>query len=515
MESYILPETISGMRVHFIGIKGTGMCALAELFVRSGGRVSGSDRSEQFYTDEILKSLKIPYHEEFSADNIPPDADLVIYSAAYSPETNVELQAALSRSLPVLKYTDALGAYSRRFDSSGIAGVHGKTTTTALTGTLLRALELPAQVLAGSAVGNFGGRSTLVLGNRFFVAETCEYRRHFLSFHPRRIILTSVESDHQDYYPTYESIRDAFVEYTGLLPEGGDLIYCADDRGASEVARLAQKDRGDINLIPYGFTAEGTYKITTMQNREERTLFTLQGFPVSFQLPVPGKHTVLNAVAALALTLRIRKSYLEHNAADVWTADRLRRCSRTGNNASELRSSTVDEATLEVLRNALESFKGSKRRVEIIGESKGILFMDDYGHHPSAIKTTLEGLKAFYPRRRLVVSFMSHTYTRTAALLEEFAESLRSADMVVLHKIYGSAREAYSGGITGRTLYEKVKTLQDNVYYFEEVMDALPFLKQELRNGDLFLTLGAGDNWKLGKALYEELQHEEHDRLCL
>ncbi|AEJ19722.1 UDP-N-acetylmuramate--L-alanine ligase [Gracilinema caldarium] len=486
---YSLPQTISGMTVHFVGIKGTGMCALAELFHRSGARVTGSDRSEQFYTDAILQELGIPYVETFSAENLPIDTDLVIYSAAYSPETNEELKAALSRSVPILKYTDALGAYSVRFDSSGIAGVHGKTTTTALTGTLLQGLALPAQILAGSAVGNFGGRSTLVLGNEFFVAETCEYRRHFLSFHPQRIVLTSVESDHQDYYPSYESIRDAFVEYVLLLPKGGELIYCADDRGACEVADLVHKERNDIVFIPYGFTADGIYRILSIQNEAERTLFSIQGLPVTFKLPVPGKHTVLNAVAALALTLSIRKHYL----------------------GTEL----LDESTLEVLNKALESFKGSKRRSEIIGEAKGILIMDDYGHHPTAIKTTLEGLRAFYPQRRLVVSFMSHTYTRTAALLDEFADSLKAADVVILHKIYGSAREHYSGGVTGRTLYEKTRTFRDQVYYFDEIMDALPFLKQELRRGDLFVTLGAGDNWKLGKALYEELQHEEHDRLCL
>lgn len=489
MELFDLPENLKGLKVHFVGIKGTGMCALAELFLRSGAQVSGSDRPEQFYTDEILKRLEIPYRETFSALNVPPDVDIVIYSAAYSPDTNEELKAAVARSVPVFKYTDALGAYSRRFDSSGIAGVHGKTTTTALTGTLLRGLALPAQVLAGSAVGNFEGKSTLVLGDQFFVAETCEYRRHFLSFHPRRIVLTSVESDHQDYYPTYESIRDAFVEYGRLLPQGGELIYCADDDGASEVARLLRAERKDISLVPYGFSAEGDYRISSMQNGDECTLFTLQGFPITFRLPVPGKHTVLNATAALALSLSLFKNYTNSNV--------------------------VQPETLKALAAALGSFKGSKRRSEIIGEAQGILIMDDYGHHPTAIQTTLEGLRAFYPRRRIVVSFMSHTYTRTAALLDEFAASLKVADVVILHKIYGSAREQYSGGVTGRTLYEKTQALRDQVYYFEEVMDALPFLKQELKAGDLFITMGAGDNWKLAQALYEELHHEEHDRLCV
>jgi UDP-N-acetylmuramate--alanine ligase len=151
----------------------------------------------------------------------------------------------------------------------------------------------------------------------------------------------------------------------------------------------------------------------------------------------------------------------------------------------------------------LEGFRGSKRRSEIIGEERGILFMDDYGHHPTAINTTLAGLKEFYPKRQLIVSFMSHTYTRTASLLDEFAASFEKADMVILHKIYGSAREEYRGGVTGETLFEKTKALRDNVFYVEEPLEAASLLKDILKPGDLFVTMGAGDNWKLGGSLYE------------
>jgi UDP-N-acetylmuramate--alanine ligase len=154
----------------------------------------------------------------------------------------------------------------------------------------------------------------------------------------------------------------------------------------------------------------------------------------------------------------------------------------------------------------VEEFRGSRRRSEILGEAAGILFMDDYGHHPTAIRTTLEGLRDFYPRRRLVVSFMSHTYTRTAALLEEFASSFERADVVILHKIYASAREAYTGGVTGLTLFEKTKGLRGEVYYTEEPEDAAELLQGLLRPGDIFLTRGAGDNWRLGKIL---LKHYE------
>jgi UDP-N-acetylmuramate--alanine ligase len=451
------------------------MCALAELLVNAGIQVSGSDTAEVFYTDGILKDLGIPYYECFAPEHIPAGADLVIHSAAYSFDTNPEMAEVQRRGIPILKYTDALGAYSAAFDSSGIAGVHGKTTTTAMAGTLVRAAGLPAQILAGSAVNGFGGRSTLCLGNRYFIAETCEYRKHFLAFHPRRIVLTSVEGDHQDYFPTYESIRDAFLEYVRLLPPQGELIYCADDPGAAEVAGRIGRERGDLLLVPYGFSAPGDFGIERFTVSQERVLMGLRGFPGELRLRIPGRHSALNAAAALALTdVLVKKEF----GVEGWNGERR-----------------------EKVRAALGEFNGSRRRAEIIGEGGGILFMDDYGHHPTAIETTLAGLKDFYPRRRLIVSFMSHTFTRTASLLDRFAAAFGKADMIILHKIYGSAREQYRGGVSGRTLFEKVRALRDEAYYFEEPEDAVEPLKKILRPGDLFITMGAGDNWKLGKTL--------------
>jgi UDP-N-acetylmuramate--alanine ligase len=466
-----------GAGLYFVGIKGTGMAALAELLHAPGFKVSGSDRDEVFYTDAILRELGIPYYEHFDPSHIPEKTDLIVYSAAYSPETNAELAEGRRRDLPMAVYPEALGAYSALFDSSGIAGVHGKTTTTAMTGFLLRAAGIPSKVLAGSAA--FGGRSTLSLGDRYFVAETCEYRRHFLAFHPRRIVLTGVESDHQDYYPEYADIRDAFIEYAEKLPEGGVLVYCADDRGAVEVTETVRKKRGDIRIIPYGFTAAGPYRIESRAVRNERNVFRLAGVPGEFALRLPGRHCVLDAAAALALTGLLAEEEFNQSAEKLWRGE-------LGNKAA----------------GALESFPGSKRRSEILGEAGGILFMDDYGHHPTAIKTTLEGLKEFYPGRRLVVSFMSHTYSRTAALLDDFALSLMPADLVFLHKIYASARESNSGGIDGGTLFEKVKNTRGGVFYAEEPEDAAGELEKILKPGDIFITMGAGDNWKLGKRLF-------------
>jgi UDP-N-acetylmuramate--alanine ligase len=327
-------------------------------------------------------------------------------------------------------------------------------------------------------VANFKGRSTLAQGDTYFIAETCEYRKHFLYFHPRRIILTAVESDHQDFFPTYESIRDAFAEYCRLLPPGGELIYCADDPGASEVARIiAAEDRGII-LVPYGFSAEGDYRIGSYADENEKAKFTIAAFPEELSLRIPGRHEALNAAAALALAGVLLKK----------------------------ESAGWDDSRRLAAQGALEGFSGSKRRSEILGSAGGILFMDDYGHHPTAITTTLEGLRSFYPSRWLVVSFMSHTYTRTAALLDEFALSLSAADVLFLHKIYASAREHFDGQISGVSISEKIDSLSDKkaeVHYIDEPMDAAPPLKKILKPGDLFLTLGAGNNWPLGVSLFE------------
>jgi len=474
--------------VYFIGIKGTGVCALAELMHNAGIKCCGSDISEVFYTDAILKELGIPYKEEFEAANISNDIDLIIYSAAYSADSNPEMARAQELGIPMLRYTEALGAWSAKFDSTGICGVHGKTTTTAICGVLMQAAKLPAQILVGSAALDFGGRSTLCLGNKYFIAETCEYRKHFLSFCPRRIILTSVESDHQDYFPTYESIRDAFVEYCRLLPKGGQLIYCADDSGACEVAGIIKNDNRGIEIVPYGFTAHGDFKITSYGVENERAVFSVAGISGDFKMRIPGRHEALNAAAGLALAASLSRN----------------------------EGVMLNEEQLPSIKNALENFKSTKRRSEILGEAKGIIFMDDYGHHPTAIKTTLEGIKSFYPKRRLIVSFMSHTYTRTAALLDEFSKCFNDADVMFFHKIYASARENYKGGVNGKTLYERTKEEREKLnknetYYIDEVDDAFAPLCEMLKSGDIFVTLGAGNNWSLGVKLFERFKEANND----
>lgn len=502
MNTFMLPADLQGLHIHFVGIKGTGMAALTEILCRRGARITGSDVSDVFYTDEVLAACRIK-PGLFDGANITDDLLCVIYSSAYNEATNCELAEARRKGIPCLLYSQALGQLSAHAYSCGVAGVHGKTTTTGLAGTVLRQLQLPVQVLAGSLISSFGGPAgqgscTLSQGNDFFVAETCEYQRHFMDFHPQKIILTSVESDHQDYFPTYHDIMSAFVDYICRLPEHGQLIYCADDAGAAEAASLALGRRPDLQLIPYGETAEGDYQIRFGKVEAGRQCFSVAAFgDFPFYLQVPGRHLALNATAAIALAVELVKV---HEAGAMGA----RGAVAAGNAA---------DAVAEKLAAGLAAFCGGKRRSELVGRTERLVILDDYGHHPTAIKTTLEGYRSFYPDSKLIVDFMSHTYTRTAALLEEFASSFGAADKVVLHKIYGSAREnASASGVDGRTLFRAACRHHPDVRYYEEVLDAADDLERELLQEDsaypggiVFVTMGAGDNWKLGRELWRRL----------
>jgi UDP-N-acetylmuramate--alanine ligase len=251
-----------------------------------------------------------------------------------------------------------------------------------------------------------------------------------------------------------------------------------------ETAERLRKERPDVEIIPYGFNAPGPYGIKAVRQAEGEQFFRLSCGDGEFSLCIPGRHTVENAAGALALVAVMGEKYLG-------------------------RPLTPKE--WNEMARGVRSFRGSRRRSEILGEAGGVLFMDDYAHHPSAIKTTLKGLKEFYPRRRLVVDFMSHTYSRTAGLFDEFSESFGDADLVILHKIYGSAREKGGAGasVSGKKLYEAVKALHPLVYYTEEVAEAEPLCREILKPGDLFLTMGAGNNWTLGRRLYEERKKTE------
>jgi UDP-N-acetylmuramate--alanine ligase len=275
-----------------------------------------------------------------------------------------------------------------------------------------------------------------------------------------------------DYFHGLADMQNAFEQYGLNLAYGGALVYCADEQSVKVTAGRIRALRSDLILIAFGRSAEGPFRIIREEQHVGRTHFWLNGSSCSFQLKLPGRHNVLNAAGALALSLQL------------WRAEWPSR-----------------EPDWKSAANALQEFTGCRRRSEIIGEAGGILFMDDYGHHPTAIAKTLGGIREFYPDRRIVVDFMSHTYSRTHAMLAEFGSCFGSADSVVLHKIYASARETDNYGITGQDLYREVSRNHPNVRYFEYPTEAIVPLAGELKRGDLFITMGAGDNWKIGREL--------------
>lgn len=489
-------QNFKNKHIHFVGIKGTGMVALVELLLKRGAIISGSDVSERFYTDEILEKYGIKALP-FSKDNISDDVNLVIYSSAYNFSSNPDLISAKEKNIPSLLYSQMLGEYSKTAFSAGICGVHGKTTTTGLSGTIFRELPLKGQSLAGSIISSFGNSCTFTSENLdstekpFFIAETCEYQRHFMAFEPKIIVLTSVESDHQDYYPTFNDIQNAFVDYICKLPQNGKLIYCFDDEGAQQTAKIAFDKRNDLILIPYGKKCDSSYKITVKELKNGEQNFNISSLG-DFAIKVPGIHNVLNATAAVALNIEFLKE------ANIGVKE-----------------------NLDKIRKGLLNFKGGKRRSEVLGirknaSGKEIIFIDDYGHHPTAINSTLEGFKNFYSNHKLIVDFMSHTYSRTESLFEEFASCFSSADKVIINKIYASAREnAANSKVTGELLAKEAQKFHKDVTYCQEFADAAR-VAQKLLNEDcgncdgyVFVTMGAGDNWKVSKILMEEYFNKE------
>lgn len=480
MHTILLPDDLQNFKIHMIGIKGTGMTALAELLVSRGASVCGSDVEDEFYTDSILQKLGIKIKTPFSPSNINEETELIIYSSAYSTDSNEELAFAEDQRIPCLSYPEALGEFSKLAYSCGICGVHGKTTTTGMAGTILKALKLEASVLTGSQIPCFGSSCVMTGGSKYFVAETCEYKQNFLHFSPQEIVLTSIEHDHQDYYKTYEEILSAFLSYMNKLPKFAKVFYCADDKGACEAVNLLFSGRPDLVLTGYGENAAGEYRIKMKGIKDGKQYFSLAGFAGEFYLPIPGKYNVLNAAAAAALCI----SLLKKEKGEICVQD------------------------LGIIRRALASYTGAKRRGEIVGviKSRNILILDDYAHHPTAIKVLLKGLREFYPGRRIVADFMAHTYSRTEALLMEFSSAFKDADIVILHKIYSSAREVYNGQISADLLYSMIKKKHKNVYFFNEILEAQDFVLKSLKDGDIFITIGAGDNWKLGSAVLKKME---------
>lgn len=476
--------------LYFIGIKGSGMCALALLLKRLGYYIMGSDVRETFYTDDMLRQAGIEYYEGFSAQNLRRNIhniDAVVYSAAYSLTNNEELEEA-AKIFTCLSYPEALGSFSRHITSCAVVGTHGKSTTTALIGVMIKELQLPLMVLNGARVGDWDNNTVYFGGNQGFVSEVCEYRNHFNSFYANYVVLTSVEHDHPDYFDSIDDVIDAFRNFLYSV----DAPKCFVAYGDSPEIRKTIDPYLIGNCIFYGEGEDNAVRITYYKCGHKKQSFIVEGISeeadkIKWEIPVPGKAIVFNTVAAFIF---IREWAAQHDIEFKW----------------------------KTLKKVLKEFKGVSRRCEILYKDDKYVVLDDYAHHPTAIKMTLEGIKKLYRPKRLIVDFMAHTYTRTMALIDDFTKSFKVADVLILNEIYASARELHTlkekgleqDIITSEQFYECVKQHHKNVRYIPNFQDVVRELEDIVEEGDVVVSMGAGDNFRITQHFANILKTKNH-----
>ncbi len=454
-------------KVYCIGIKGAGMVALAQILLGRGIEVSGSDTKEVFYTDAILKRLKIPYYEDFSAKHIPLGADVVVYSMAYSVENNAEMDSAQKLGIPMLSYPEMLGMLFQEKLGLAVCGTHGKTTTSAMLAEVLAAAGLDPSAVVGSQVISWQG-SALSGNGEYFVAEADEYQNKLQYYKPWSAILTSVDWDHPDFFPDFVAYKKVFADFVKKISRTGHLVVWGDSSDTLEVSEGA-----GCSVVTYGFGQENEYQIVNHETQDMEN-GGLQKFEVLcgsdeenlgiFEIMLVGKHNVLNAAAVIALCHEMH----------------------------------VD---MEKVKKALREFRGTTRRFEKVGMFGDAILMDDYAHHPDEIKATLSGARQYFAGKKIWTVFNPHTFTRTKALLSEFAQSFDDTDRVIVIDIYGSAREQ-QGGVSSDDLVKLInKYHPGRADYIPTIGEASEFLKGEAGHFDVLITMGAGDVWKVAEEL--------------
>jgi UDP-N-acetylmuramate--alanine ligase len=451
-------------RIHFVGIKGVAMAALAVWAKEAGYRVSGSDTSEEFPTDEVLMKAKISV-VGFDAKNITNiHPDVVIYTGAHGGCDNDEVVAATALSIPVLPHGKALGLIMEGNKQVSVAGSHGKTTTTAMIATILTDAGMdPSYAIGCGEIRGLGlpghkGKKDI------FVAEADEYvtdpnhdtTPRFLWQHPDILVVTNVDFDHPDAYISLAAVQDAFVK----LQKQSKLTIANADDAASKVLDSS---------ITYGFSPNAEFRVTNVRFGEERTFFTLSQRDIKigeFTLKVPGRHNAMNATAAAVAAKQLGLSW-------------------------------------EQIAKGLRTFVGTKRRFEFVGTIGNTRVYDDYAHHPVQIKAQLAAVREWFPRRRIIVVFQPHTYSRTKALMSEFSHAFTDAQKVILTDIYSSARETDTMGITGKTLVEETAKHHTGVMYGPDFSHVSALLRQHMQPDDIILFMGAGSISTWGKQFVE------------
>ena len=444
-------------RIHFIGIGGISMSGLAEILMSKGYILTGSDMKASALTEKLERSgIKVTIgHNAKNALG----SDLVVYTAAIR-ETNPELAGAREAGIPCIDRATLLGELMREYPRSiAVSGTHGKTTTTSMVSLIMLEAGLDPTIHIGGELEAIGG-TTRIGGGKYFIAEACEYTGSFLKFHPYLAILLNMEFDHADYFRDMGHIKETFTRFAGLVPEDGYIVACADDAGVMSVL-----DTVSCNKITYGINAAGcTWSASDITYDDlgcavYKLMYNNEAVG-EIKLGVPGVQNVSNSIAAIAA------------------------CSIMG-------------CGIDAAREALRKFTGTHRRFEFKGNAGGIKVIDDYAHHPTEVRVTLRAARNC-GQTRVICVFQPHTYTRTRFLMDDFAIAFDDADMVLLADIY-AAREPDTGEVHSGMLADRINRQGKKAVYMKSFDAIVEYLDRNARPGDLIITMGAGDIYKVGE----------------
>ena len=462
-ERYIIMYKIdfnSPIHIHFIGIGGISMSGLAHILREKNFTISGSDSAESALTDE-LTAAGCTIHYPQKAENITDDIDLVVYTAAIRDD-NPELARAKACGITCITRAELLGGIMHNYDVAlNIAGTHGKTTTTSMVTEILLAADADPTISVGGILNSIGGNIRIGRSG-IFVTEACEYTNSFLSFMPTMNIILNVKEDHLDFFKDIDDIRNSFKLFTEKLPDNGTLIINSDidnyeyfykDKKCEVITVGSDPKKSMYSATDIAYDDLGCCTYTLLKQCQPSGTIALS---------VPGIHNVYNSLAAIAACEKLNIPF-------------------------------------ERIKAGLKNFTGTNRRFEKKGSFNGVTVIDDYAHHPDEIKATLTSA-AHYPHRQVWCVFQPHTYSRTKLLLSRFAEALSLADNIVLADIY-AAREVDTLGISSKTLQEEIEKLGKKCYYFPSFVEIEKFLSENCINGDLLITMGAGDVYKIGEDL--------------
>ena len=480
--------------IHCIGIKGSGVAALATFLKQYGCDISGSDTSDIFYTDAVLKNAGISWCEGFSKQNIPKNTELIIYSAAYSTENNAELSYAKACGISCIAYPEALGMISLAIPSWAIIGTHGKTSTVGLISILCKSQGIPVSTLVGSAMVDLNDSAVLYQGNNAFFAEVCEYKNHFEYFSPHAAVFTSAEWEHPDYFTSADDVYNAFYSFLQRMPSNAPLIACYDDAGVRTVVSMIEKHHHTHKLFLY--------------TRSEQQPST-NNIPIIriYELPI----TTYKGMKAIPFRIQGLDSVVDEMT---WYST-LPASLFVDNTVAAIISVATYMKRAEIpidwknMHNALTHYKGVRRRSEVVFQDERYIIMDDYAHHPTAISKTLSDISAFYAPKRLIVQFMPHTHARTIALWNNFVRSFDSAQNIIINDIYASAREhktsknTYSGKSLAQEIARQYPLTQ--VQYIPSVEESAEYVATILQHGDVFLSMGAGDSFRTSHIIAQKI----------